>query len=63
MSGAAETDPTITDPDLYRVVFENERVGENIGETESRSIFVELKEPRATAPGAPALGPAGPDRA
>lgn len=111
-------DPTITNPDLYRVVFENERVrvleyadrpgdrttlhahpdsvmitlssfrrrlvvedrqaevelpagvvrwldaqehlGENIGQTETRVMFVELKEPRAygsSQAGAP-LGPA-----
>ena len=29
-------DPTTTDPDKYRVVFENDRV---------RVVFVELKEP------------------
>jgi hypothetical protein len=96
------SDPTITDPGLYRVVFENDRVrvleyrdrpgdrthphghpdsvmvtlssfrrrlhggdgrqehaGENIGTTESHSIFVELKEPPpAGAPAdAPPLGP------
>jgi beta-alanine degradation protein BauB len=112
-------DPTVTDPTLYRVIFENERVrvlryrdepgdrthvhrhpdsvmvtlgtfrrritagdrsaevelrggearwvsaqehaGENIGDSVSHSIFIELKEPRpATTPavGAP-LGPSG----
>lgn len=111
-------DPTVTDPQLYRVIFENDRVrvleyrdtpgsrthfhrhpdtvmyplttfrrkisaggrqvdvdieaggvrwvaaqehaGENIGETETHAIFVELKEPgSATAPASdtPALGP------
>ena len=35
-----------------------DHVGENIGETETRSIFVELKEPSAERPdGAPSLGP------
>jgi beta-alanine degradation protein BauB len=83
-------DPTSTDPSLYKVVFENDRVrrrlhgedgrqadvdlpagqarwvgaqthaGENIGASESHSIFVELKEPPpAGAPaGDPPLGPA-----
>jgi quercetin dioxygenase-like cupin family protein len=110
-------DPTVTDPNLYKVIFENERVrileyrdqpgdrthahrhpdsvmvtlsafrrriaaggrsidvelragetrwvgaqehtGENIGDSESHSIFIELKEPRpASAPIADApLGP------
>jgi hypothetical protein len=107
-------DPAITDPDLYRVIFENERVrvleyrdrpgdrthphahpdtvmytltsfsrrlsaegrqvdvqlpagqvrwlsaqehaGENVGDTETHSIFIELKEPGAGAQ-AGALGP------
>ena len=110
------TDPTVTDPDKYRVVFENERVrvleyvdspgartsphghpdsvmvtlsafrrrlhhegvtrdveipsglatwlpaqehsGENIGETATHTIFVELKEPTSTASeGAGRVGP------
>jgi len=108
-------DPTTTDPDKYKVVFENERVrvleytdrpgdrtsphdhpdsvmytltsfrrrlirgemqrdvelpaglttwlpaqnhaGENIGDTETHSIFVELKEPSATPAKDPNLGP------
>jgi quercetin dioxygenase-like cupin family protein len=108
---AMSLDPTVTDPDLYKVIFENERVrvleyldqpgarthphrhpdsvmvtlssfrrrvtsgdrtaefelpdgearwlgaqehsGENIGDTETRSIFIELKEP------APASAPTG----
>jgi hypothetical protein len=108
-------DPTNTDPDKYKVVFENERVrvleytdrpgdrtsphahpdsvmvtlssfrrrlhhdggtreveipaglaswlpaqqhsGENIGETATHTIFVELKAPSRSAPHAPALGP------
>jgi hypothetical protein len=114
---AVERDPVATNPDLYRVVMENDRIrvleyrdrpgdrtaphghpdsvmitlssfrrrlihgdqaveveladgtvrwldaqehaGENIGETESRAIFVELKEPGTTLePGAAApLGP------
>jgi hypothetical protein len=53
------TDPVITDPSLYRVVWENDRVrihaqehqGRNVGDTASHSIFIELKEPRpAPAP-------------
>jgi quercetin dioxygenase-like cupin family protein len=110
-----DKDPTVTDPGLYRVVFENDRVrvleyrdqpgdrthphqhpdsvmytlsgfrrrvsaggrsveveigpgevrwvgaqehtGENIGDTETRSIFIELKEPASTADGAAPLGP------
>ena len=113
-----EEDPTVTDPGLYRVLFENDRVrvleyrdepgarthphrhpdsvmvtlssfrrrvssggrsaevdlaagqarwvgaqehvGENIGDTPSHSIFVELKEPSPTAADRPApLGPSG----
>ena len=112
-----ERDPAATNPDLYRVVMENDRVrvleyrdrpgdrtalhghpdsvmvtlsafrrrlidgersteveltsglvrwlpaqehaGENIGETESHSIFIELKEPGPASRGAPALGPEG----
>ena len=108
------SDPTVTDPELYRVLFENDRVrileyrdkpgesthwhshpdtvlvplatfsrrisadgrqvevhlvagqprwvgaqehaGENIGDTDSHALFIELKEPPA-ASGAPALGP------
>lgn len=108
-------DPTVTDPDKYRVVYENDRVrvleytdspgdrtsphehpdsvmytlsdfrrrlhhdgatrdvelasglttwlpaqqhhGENIGDTETHTIFVELKEPGATAADGPAIGP------
>lgn len=108
------TDPTVVDPDLYRVIFENERVrvleyrdrpgdrthphthpdsilypltsfrrrissggqqveveltegqirwvsaqehsGENIGDTESRALFIELKEP-PPAPAPAHLGP------
>jgi quercetin dioxygenase-like cupin family protein len=35
-----------------------EHAGENIGSTESHSIFVELKEPRAgSSPGSAGLGP------
>jgi quercetin dioxygenase-like cupin family protein len=110
-----DLDPTVTDPDKYRVVFENERVrvleytdapgqrtsphehpdsvlvtltsfrrrlhhdggtreveipagvaswlpaqqhsGENIGETATHTIFVELKEPSGSAPHSPTLGP------
>ncbi|MCA1697121.1 MAG: cytoplasmic protein [Actinobacteria bacterium] len=111
-------DPTVTDPDKYKAVFENDRVrvleykddpgdrtsphhhpdsvmytlssfrrrlvhgdravdveivagragwldaqehhGENIGETESHALFIELKEPgrQAAAGGDPQLGPA-----
>ncbi|GAA0971817.1 hypothetical protein GCM10009555_023700 [Acrocarpospora macrocephala] len=108
-------DPVIGNPDLYRVVFENERVrvleyrdrpgdkttthghpdtvmvtlssfrrrltaggrqvdveldagqvrwvgaqehaGENVGDTETHSIFIELKEPAPTAPTGARLGP------
>lgn len=108
-------DPTTTNPDLYKVVFENDRVrvleyldqpgdrttphshpdsvmvtlsdfdrrlsvgdqqrevslkaglatwlpaqshsGENIGSTETHTIFVELKEPSGDTPSAPTLGP------
>ena len=112
-------DPTVTDPDKYRVIFENERVrvleyrdrpgdrtsphdhpdsvmytlssfdrrlihgererdvsleagrvvwvaaqrhqGENIGTTESHSVFIELKEPPPGGDaGSAPLGPAGP---
>lgn len=112
----SESDPTMTDPHLYQVVFENDRVrvleyrdepgdrthphrhpdsvmvtlsafhrrvtagdrsvevdlaagetrwlgaqehvGENIGDTATHSIFIELKEPAAAAPAAEApLGP------
>ena len=42
-------DPTTTDPDKYRVVFENDRV---------RVVFVELKEP-APAGVESRLGPVG----
>ncbi|WP_045879104.1 hypothetical protein [Pseudofrankia sp. DC12] len=111
-------DPAVTDPDLYSVVFENDRVrvlayrdrpgdktsphrhpdsvmvtlaafrrrisaggrqvevdlsagearwldaqqhsGENIGDTDTHSIFIELKEPRSTGrPAAAVLGPSG----
>ena len=110
-------DPTVTDPGLYSVVFENERVrvleyrdtpgatththrhpdsvmvtlssfqrrvssggrsadvelttgqvrwvgaqehsGENIGDTETVSIFIELKEPAPGAAAEPTLGPTG----
>jgi quercetin dioxygenase-like cupin family protein len=110
-----DLDPTVTDPDKYRVVFENERVrvleytdapgqrasphehpdsvmvtlssfrrrlhhdggtreveipaglaswlpaqqhsGENIGETATHTIFVELKEPSGSGPHPPTLGP------
>lgn len=111
-------DPVVTDPQLYRVIFENDRVrvleyrdrpgaktrphshpdtvmytltsftrrltsdgrqvevqlpagevrwvsaqehaGENIGDTATHSLFIELKEPRPSLPGAgaAALGPA-----
>ena len=111
------SDPTVTDPDKYKTIFENDRVrvleytdapgdrtsphvhpdsvmytlssfrrrlvhgdqavevaleagqvhwldaqehhGENIGESETRVLFVELKEPvlRAASPGDPQLGP------
>ncbi|WP_054815476.1 hypothetical protein [Nocardia arizonensis] len=108
------TDPTVINPDLYRVIFENERVrvleyrdhpgdrtrphthpdsilypltsfrrrissggqqveveltrgqirwvaaqehaGENIGDTETHALFIELKEPPPT-PSTPTLGP------
>lgn len=108
-------DPIVTNPELYRLIFENDRVrvleyldqpgqstqphahpdsvmvtlssfrrrlesgghqvevelpafqarwvgaqehsGTNIGSTPSHSIFVELKEPRASVPGASPLGP------
>lgn len=108
-------DPTVTDPDSYKIVFENERVrvleytdrpgdrtsphdhpdsvmytlssfrrrlirgetqrevelpaglaswlpaqqhaGENVGDTETHVIFVELKGPGAAAAGDPGLGP------
>lgn len=108
-------DPTVTDPDKYRVLFENDRVrvleyrdqpgdatsphahpdsvmvtlssfdrrlfsgdqqrdvhldagtalwigaqehrGENVGRTESHSVFVELKEPQPADAGPPPLGP------
>ena len=111
-------DPTVTDPNLYRVVFENDRVrvleyrdrpgdathphghpdsvmvtltsflrrlhgdgrqvdvgleaglvrwldaqehaGENIGTTDTRTIFVELKEPHPAGSG-PSEAPLGPD--
>lgn len=112
------SDPTHTDPDKYRVIFENERIrvleyrdrpgdrtsphshpdsfmytlssfqrrlihgdrtkdvqmpagraawlsaqehaGENIGETETHVLFVELKEPApGSGAGEPQLGPAG----
>ena len=37
-----------------------EHAGENIGQTETHSIFVELKEPNpAPSDGAPELGPSG----
>lgn len=110
-----ERDPAVTNPDLYRVILENDRVrvleyrdrpgdrttphghpdsvmvtlstfrrrlidgersaevemtdgmvrwlpaqehaGENIGDTETNVIFVELKEPGAAPSGRPALGP------
>ena len=113
-----ERDPVLTNPDLYRVVLENDRVrvleyrdrpadrtaphahpdsvmitlssfrrrliqgdrsvdveltegttrwldaqehaGENIGETETRSIFVELKEPRPDSHQQEAPAPLGP---
>lgn len=111
-------DPLTTNPELYRVIFENERVrvleyrdqpgaktqphdhpdsvmytltsfarrissggqerdldleagqvrwlgaqehtGENIGDTETHTIFVELKEPAPTSPAERVLGPSGP---
>jgi beta-alanine degradation protein BauB len=115
-------DPTVTDPDKYRVIFENERVrvleyrdrpgdrtsphdhpdsvmytlssfdrrlihgererdvsleagrvvwvaaqrhqGENIGTTESHSVFIELKEPPPAGDAGPTqLGPGGPGAA
>ena len=104
-------DPVVTNPDLYRVAMENERVrvleyrdqpgnrttphshpdsvmitlsafrrrlvdgertaglarwlpaqehsGENIGETETRVIFIELKEPRTTEASDEGIGPSG----
>ena len=111
-------DPTVSDPDKYRTVFENDRVrvleyrdapgqatqvhghpdsvmvtlssfrrklvlgersrdvelssgevrwldaqshsGENIGDTPSHAVFIELKEPRPDpGPAGPALGPSG----
>jgi hypothetical protein len=113
-------DPAVTNPDHYRVIFENERVrvleytdqpgdmttphehpdsvmytlssfqrrlhhagatrdveiaaggvfwvpaqqhaGENIGTTDSHSIFVELKEPAGTPTGPGGLGPETPPR-
>jgi quercetin dioxygenase-like cupin family protein len=117
MSIDAPSDPTVTDPDKYRVVFENDRVrvleyvdqpgqrtsphqhpdsvmvtlssfrrrlhhdggtrdveipaglatwlpaqshsGENVGDTPTHTIFVELKEPAASA--ADGSGSIGPD--
>ena len=54
-----ERDPVVTNPTLCRVV---EHYGENIGETETRVLFVELKAPSdgaaGTAPTEP-LGPSG----
>jgi hypothetical protein len=115
MSHESERDPVVTDPDKYRVVFENDRVrvleyldapgartsphahpdsvmvtlssfrrrlraggrevdvelaagearwldaqahaGENIGDTNTRSIFVELKEPSPAPADGETLGP------
>ena len=42
---------------LARWLPEQEHAGENIGETETHVIFVELKEPGAASGGAAALGP------
>jgi hypothetical protein len=42
-----EGDPAETDPDAYRVMFENDRVR---GETDSHAIFVELKAPGGRPP-------------
>jgi hypothetical protein len=40
-----------------RWVGAQEHAGENIGDTETHSIFIELKEPAPGGPGDPTLGP------
>ena len=44
-------------PGLARWLPAQEHVGENVGDTGTHVIFVELKEPDAGTVGAPALGP------
>lgn len=79
-------DPTLTDPDKYKVIFENDRArvllfsgdmqrdvelragigswlpaqqhsGENIGDTSTHTIFIELKEAAGKPTAHKALGP------
>ena len=48
------------EPGVVRWLAAQEHAGENIGETESHAIFIELKEPRSDTDGgeaATALGP------
>ena len=45
------------DAGTVRWLASQEHYGENIGESESHAIFVELKEPRGTRDDGPALGP------
>lgn len=59
-SGGREADVEL-DAEMTRWVAEQEHAGENIGDTETHVIFVELKEPRAAAgdrASDDALGPA-----
>ncbi len=48
---------------MVRWLAEQEHSGENIGETESHAVFIELKQPRARADEGTSEAPLGPSRA
>ncbi len=59
--GQGRTVDVELEPGTCRWIGAQEHAGENIGETESHSIFVELKEPTQSSDGSdePVLGPSG----
>ena len=59
-SSTASARPTSSSRPAVVWIAAQEHAGENIGSTETHSIFVELKEPNpAPSDGAPELGPSG----
>jgi hypothetical protein len=57
LTGAGRTADVELEEGAVRWLDAQEHLGENIGETETRSFFVELKEPSPTGPETARLGP------
>ncbi len=55
-AGGEQRDVELTAGEV-RWLAAQEHAGENIGDTDTHAIFVELKEPAGAEPGAPTLGP------